>query len=147
MFMGSFLIVELPEARYFYTFQAAMENVHSEVYSATIQTIICDNVERLRLFNGISEYPCLAAKANWALQWAQSTASFPQRLVAFVAIEGIFFSGSFAAIYWLKWHRVMPGLCFSNEFICRDERLHMDFVCFLYTRLKSKLLVDDVAKF
>ncbi|PBK59366.1 ribonucleoside-diphosphate reductase [Armillaria solidipes] len=138
--------VQLPEARYFYTFQAAMENIHSEVYSATIQTVIRDEAERLRLFNGISEYPCVAAKASWALHWAQSTASFPQRLVAFAAVEGIFFSGSFAAIYWLKRRGVMPGLCFSNELICRDEGLHTDFACFLYTRLRSKLLTDDIAR-
>ncbi|PBK58937.1 ribonucleotide reductase-related protein [Armillaria solidipes] len=134
----------LPEARFFYGFQAAMENIHSEVYSSLIETVISDPLERDRLLHGIAEFPSVAAKAKWAFKWIKSSAPFPQRLVAFAAIEGIFFSRSFAAIYWIKKRGILPGLCFSNELICRDEGLHTEFACPLYNKLKSQLAPCDI---
>jgi ribonucleoside-diphosphate reductase subunit M2 len=125
--------VQIPEARCFYGFQVAMENVHSEVYSMLIQTYIEDSAERLSLFNAVETSPTVASKATWALDWiADPEATFAERLVAFAAVEGIFFSGSFAAIFWLKKRGLMPGLTYSNELISRDEGLHCDFACLLY---------------
>ncbi|CAL5413292.1 unnamed protein product [Camellia sinensis] len=131
--------VQIPEARAFYGFQIAMENVHSEMYSLLLETYIRDSREKHRLFNAIENIPCVAQKAKWALDWIQSSNSFAERLVAFACIEGIFFSGSFCAIFWLKKRGLMPGLTFSNELISRDEGLHCDFACLLYSLLQKQL--------
>lgn len=137
--------VQIPEARAFYGFQIAMENVHAETYSLLIDTLVRDSVEKMRLFDAIETMPCVARKARWALQWIENKdATFAQRLVAFAAVEGIFFSGSFCAIYWLKKRNLMPGLCFSNELIARDEGLHADFACLLYGMLQERLTKETV---
>ncbi|XP_038142965.1 ribonucleoside-diphosphate reductase subunit M2 B [Cyprinodon tularosa] len=131
--------VQLPEARSFYSFQILIETVHSEMYSMLINTYIKDPKERDHLFNAIQTMPCVQRKADWALQWINDDQStFGERLVAFAAVEGIFFSGSFAAIYWLKKRGLMPGLTFSNELISRDEGLHCNFACLLYSYLVKK---------
>ncbi len=131
--------VQLPEARCFYGFQIAIENIHSETYSMLIETLIKDAAERKRLFNAIETIPCIRKKADWALKWITSNVhSFAERLVAFAVVEGIFFSGSFCAIFWLKKRGLMPGLAFSNELISRDEGLHCDFACLLYSMLGHK---------
>jgi len=132
--------VQIPEARCFYGFQLAVENIHSETYSLLIDTYIRDQTEKSRLLNAIETVPCVQKKASWALQWCErENASFAERCVAFAAVEGIFFSGSFCAIFWLKKRGLMPGLCFSNELISRDEGLHCDFACLLYRKLVNKL--------
>ena len=132
--------VQLPEARCFYGFQIAMENIHSEVYSLLIDTYIKDTVEKTKLLNAIETIPCVKKKANWAIHWMESEeADFASRLMAFAAVEGIFFSGAFCAIFWLKERGVMPGLTTSNEFISRDEGLHTEFACLLYGGLRHKL--------
>lgn len=138
--------VQIPEARCFYGFQIAMENIHSETYSLLIDTYIQDSVEKQRLFTAMHTIPCIKEKANWALRWSGSTNSFAERLVAFAAVEGIFFSGSFCAIFWIKKRGLMPGLTFSNELISRDEGLHCDFACLLYSMLKEKLDDSTVTK-
>mmetsp|Transcript_57704 Transcript_57704/g.91344 ORF Transcript_57704/g.91344 Transcript_57704/m.91344 type:complete len:385 (+) Transcript_57704:76-1230(+) len=131
--------VQVPEARCFYGFQIAIENIHSEMYSLLIETYIEDSVEKQRLFNAIETMPCVTRKAQWALNWINpQRASYGERIVAFAAVEGIFFSGSFAAIFWLKKRGKMPGLTFSNELISRDEGLHCDFACLMFTYLKNK---------
>lgn len=131
--------VQIPEARCFYGFQIMIENIHSEAYSLLIDTYIKDNVEKDRLFRAIETVPCVKKKAEWALKWIKH-GTFPERLVAFAAVEGIFFSGSFCSIFWLKKRGVMPGLSFSNELISRDEGLHCDFACLLYNnKLQDKL--------
>jgi len=135
--------VQYPEARCFYGFQIAIENIHAETYSLLIDTYIKDNKEKDFLFNAIDTLPCVGKKADWALRWIQN-GSFAQRLVAFAAVEGIFFSGSFCSIFWLKKRGLMPGLSFSNELISRDEGLHCDFACLLYNQLVSKLPVSEV---
>jgi len=124
--------VKVPEARCFYGFQIMIENVHSETYSVLIDTYIRDPTEKLRLFHAVDNIACVRKKALWALKWISSTSSFAERLIAFAAVEGIFFSGSFCAIFWLKKRGLMPGLTFSNELISRDEGLHCDFACMLY---------------
>lgn len=132
--------VQIPEARCFYGFQIAIENIHSEVYSLLIDTYVKDPSEKKYLFNAIETIPCVKKKADWALRWTESKyASFAERVVAFAAVEGIFFSGSFCAIFWLKKRGLMPGLSFSNELISRDEGLHCDFACLLYKMLDHKL--------
>ncbi|MCH7505306.1 ribonucleotide-diphosphate reductase subunit beta [PVC group bacterium] len=131
--------VQSPEARCFYGFQIAIENIHSEMYSLLIDTYIKDPKERDRLFNALETVPCVQKKASWALKWIGSSKSFAERLVAFAAVEGIFFSGSFCSIFWLKKRGLMPGFTFSNELISRDEGLHCDFACLLYSLLKNKL--------
>lgn len=131
--------VQIPEARCFYGFQIAMENIHSETYSLLIDTYIRDAQEKARLFEAMERIPCIEKKAKWALKWIESSASFAERLVAFAAVEGIFFSGSFCSIFWLKKRGLMPGLTFSNELISRDEGLHCDFACLLYSMLPEKL--------
>ena len=136
--------VQLPEARCFYGFQLAMENVHSETYSLLIDTYIRDEALKRRTFQATSTTPCVKRKADWALKWIGSKKSFAHRLVAFAAVEGIFFSGSFCAIFWLKKRGLMPGLTFSNELISRDEGLHTDFACLLYSMLKYKLPREEV---
>jgi ribonucleoside-diphosphate reductase beta chain len=124
--------VQYAEAKCFYGFQIMMENIHSETYSLLIDTYIKDNVEKDRLLNAIDTIPCVQKKAEWALRWIDN-GNFAERLIAFAAVEGIFFSGSFCSIFWLKKRGLMPGLTFSNELISRDEGLHRDFACLLYT--------------
>ena len=132
--------VQIPEARCFYGFQLMMENIHSEMYSLLIDKYITNSSIKSKLFNAIETIPCIAKKANWAIKWIEDTKSnFATRLVAFAAVEGIFFSGSFCAIYWLKKRGLMPGLTFSNELISRDEGLHTDFAVLLYSMLNQKL--------
>ena len=131
--------IQIPEARCFYGFQIAIENIHSEMYSMLIDTYINDTTEKEHLFKAMSTIPCVTKKSEWALKWIGSTATFAERLVAFAAVEGIFFSGSFCAIFWLKKRGLMPGLTFSNELISRDEGLHCDFACLLYSHLINKL--------
>lgn len=132
--------VQLSEARAFYGFQIAMENIHSEQYSLLIDTYIQDPKEKQKLFQGIQNYPCIAKKAEWAKKWIHDNrSSFASRLVAFACVEGIFFSGSFCSIYWLKKRGLMPGLTLSNEFISRDEALHTEFAIMLYSKLSKKL--------
>ncbi|KAJ3177356.1 Ribonucleoside-diphosphate reductase small chain B [Gaertneriomyces sp. JEL0708] len=134
----------IPEARSFYGFQIAMENVHSEVYAMLIDTLVKDNEKKAKLFNAIVTIPCIAKKAHWAIKWIGDGSEFAVRLVAFAAVEGIMFSGSFASIFWLKKRGLMPGLTFSNELISRDEGLHTDFACLLYKELQHKLPYDTV---
>merc|ERR1711939_743743 len=140
--------VQVPEARCFYGFQIMIENIHAEVYSLLIDTYIRETAERTRLFNAIETMPAIARKAEWAMTWiSDKDSSFGERLVAFAAVEGIFFSGSFASIFWLKKRGLMPGLTFSNELISRDEGLHTDFACLLFSHLKrrpAKQAVQDV---
>merc|ERR1719367_2449350 len=137
--------VQVPEARCFYGFQIAMENIHSETYSLLIDTYIKDPAERSKLFNAIETVPAVHKKAKWALNWINSdTATYAERVVAYASVEGIFFSGSFASIFWLKKRGLMPGLTFSNELISRDEGLHTDFACLMYSHLKNKLPEDVV---
>ncbi|TAF31995.1 MAG: ribonucleoside-diphosphate reductase [Cytophagales bacterium] len=136
--------VQIPEAKCFYGFQIMMENIHSETYSLLIDTYIKDPIEKDKMFNAIDHVPCVQKKAEWALKWIQSD-NFAERIVAFAAVEGIFFSGSFCSIFWLKKRGLMPGLSFSNELISRDEGLHCDFACLLYTRyLQNKLPKEKV---
>jgi len=132
------------EAKCFYDFQKTMENVHNEMYSVLIQTYISDEVQRDRLLPAIDYFPCIQKKAEWAIRWIDSTdASFAERLVAFAVVEGIFFSGSFCAIFWLKERRLMPGLCSSNTLIARDEGMHQDFAAHLYRDLLANKLSDE----
>ena len=136
--------VQYPEAKSFYGFQIAMENVHSETYSLLIDTYIKNETEKDKLFHAIDNYPSIKEKADWALKWIQSE-SFAERLIAFAAVEGIFFSGSFCSIFWLKKRGLMPGLCFSNELISRDEGLHCKFATLIYNNyIKSKLTEDRI---
>ncbi|WP_207433488.1 ribonucleoside-diphosphate reductase small subunit [Sabulibacter ruber] len=135
--------VQMPEARCFYGFQIMMENIHSETYSLLIDTYIKDPQEKDRLFNALETVPCVQKKGEWALKWINSE-NFTERLIAFAAVEGIFFSGSFCSIFWLKKRGLMPGLTFSNELISRDEGLHTDFACLLYSMLVNKLPEERV---
>jgi ribonucleoside-diphosphate reductase subunit M2 len=137
--------VQLSEARAFYGFQIAMENIHSEMYSILIDTFIKDIKQRTKLFQAIQHYPCIAKKADWAKKWIHDKQSnFATRLVAFACVEGIFFSSSFASIYWIKKRGLMPGLTFSNELISRDEALHTEFAILLYTRLENKISESNI---
>merc|ERR1711881_473428 len=141
--------VQIPEARAFYGFQIAMENIHSETYSLLIEQYIRDEAEKDKLFNAIETIPAVQQKAQWAAMWMNDDSCFAERLVAFAAVEGILFSGSFCAIYWLKKRGKMPGLTFSNELISRDEGLHSDFACLLYSMLQNRLpdsIVNDIIK-
>ena len=131
--------IQIPEARAFYGFQIMIENIHGEIYSLLIDTYIKDPIYKLKLFKAIENVPVIKKKAEWALQWINSSDSFAERLIAFACIEGIFFSGSFCAIFWIKKRGMMPGLTFSNELISRDEGLHRDFACLLYSHLNEKL--------
>ncbi|HRH02178.1 MAG TPA: ribonucleoside-diphosphate reductase small subunit [Bacteroidia bacterium] len=137
--------VQYPEARCFYGFQIMMENIHSETYSLLIDTYIKDAKEKDGLFHAIETLDCVKKKAEWALKWI-SNGSFAERLIAFAAVEGIFFSGSFCSIFWLKKRGLMPGLSFSNELISRDEGLHCDFACLLYEQLQNKLAPSRVSE-
>ncbi|KAH7067347.1 ribonucleoside-diphosphate reductase-like protein subunit M2 [Paraphoma chrysanthemicola] len=137
--------VQIPEARCFYGFQIMMENVHSETYSLLIDTYISEPKQRTYLFNAIDNIPCIRKKADWALKWiSDKNSTFANRLVAFAAVEGIFFSGSFASIFWLKKRGLMPGLTFSNELISRDEGMHTDFACLLFSLLNTRPSKDAV---
>jgi len=136
--------IQIPEARAFYGFQIAMENIHSETYSLLIEQYIRDPAEREMVFDAIHTMPAVEEKANWAVQWMSGETSFAERLVAFACVEGVLFSGSFCAIYWLKKRGLMPGLTFSNELISRDEGLHAEFACTLYGMLQNKLPEDVV---
>merc|ERR1712060_1028009 len=136
--------IQIPEARAFYGFQMAMENIHSETYSLLIEQYIREPAEKEKIFNAIETMPAVRDKAQWAIQWMQKENSFAERVIAFAAVEGILFSGSFCAIYWLKKRGLMPGLTFSNELISRDEGLHAEFACLLYSMLQNKLPEDAV---
>jgi ribonucleoside-diphosphate reductase subunit M2 len=132
--------VQISEARAFYGFQIAMENIHSECYSLLIETYIKDAADKHRLFNAIENFPCIKKKSDWAQKWIKDNrSSFATRLVAFACIEGIFFSGAFCSIFWLKKRGLMPGLTFSNELISRDEALHCEFAILLYSKLVKKI--------
>jgi ribonucleoside-diphosphate reductase subunit M2 len=131
--------VQAAEARCFYGFQIMMENIHSETYSLLIDTYIKDPAQREHLFDAVETIPCVKKKADWALTWISDRQStFAERLIAFAAVEGIFFSGSFASIFWLKKRGLMPGLTFSNELISRDEGMHTDFACLLFSHLRRR---------
>ena len=135
--------VQYTEAKFFYGFQIAMENIHSETYSLLIDSYIKDSAEKSRLFNAIETMDCVKKKADWALRWIDE-GNFAERLIAFAAVEGIFFSGSFCSIFWLKKRGLMPGLSFSNELISRDEGLHCDFACLLYNNHLNHKLSEEV---
>lgn len=131
--------IQVPEARCFYGFQMMMENIHSETYSLLIDTLIADPIEKEYLFRAMQNIPVVTKKAEWAMTWINDSNPFAERLVAFAAVEGIFFSGSFCSIFWLKKRGLMPGLTFSNELISRDEGMHTDFACLLYKHLNNKI--------
>lgn len=130
--------VTMPEARSFYGFQIAMETIHSHMYGVMIDTLVKDEAQRRELFNAITEVPSVARKSEWALKWLSSSRPFAERLIAFACVEGIFFSASFCAIYYMKKRGIMPGLTFSNELIARDEALHRDFAIHLFSFLQNK---------
>jgi ribonucleoside-diphosphate reductase subunit M2 len=136
--------VQVSEARAFYGFQIAMENIHSHTYSLLIDTYIQDNTEKDELFNALDTFECIRKKGDWARKWISSEVSFAERLVAFACVEGIFFSGAFCSIFWLKKRGLMPGLTFSNELISRDEALHCEFAIMLYNQLKNRLKQSDI---
>ena len=137
--------IQSSEARAFYGFQIAMENVHSETYSLLIETLIKDTLEKDRLFNSIECFPCIKRKSDWAQKWIHDkTSSFAVRLVAFACVEGIFFSGAFCSIYWLKKRGLMPGLTFSNELIARDEALHTEFAILLHNKLLNPVSQEQI---
>jgi len=140
-FMGE---IQITEARLFYGFQIAMENIHSETYSNLIDTYIKDPVERDKLFNAINNYDCVKRKADWVKTYIQSSNDFAERLVAFICVEGIHFSGAFCAIYWFKQKNKLAGLCFSNELISKDEALHTEFGIALYRHLNNKLKEEKI---
>jgi len=132
--------VQNSEARAFYGFQIAMENIHSQMYSQLIETYIEDREEKSKMFNALDNFPCIKKKADWAKKWiGDNRSSFATRLVAFACVEGIFFSGAFCSIFWLKKRGLLPGLTFSNELISRDEALHTEFAVLLYTKLLKKV--------
>ena len=138
--------VQIPEARCFYGFQIAIENIHSEMYSMLIDTYVKDNSEKETLFRSMETFPVVAKKAEWADKWLESESTFAERLVAFAAVEGIFFSGAFCSMYSLRKRGVMPGSTFANEMISRDAVVHADFACHLYTLLEHTRLTDDRVK-
>ena len=139
--------VKVAEARSFYAFQSAMESIHSEMYSILIDTYIKDTEEKDKLFKAIDNFPCISTKAKWAEKWiGDDDASFASRLVAFACVEGIFFSSSFASIYWIKKRGLMPGLTLSNEFISRDEALHTEFAILLYGKLNKRVSKERVTE-
>jgi len=131
--------VQLREAIITYNFQMFMENIHSEVYSLQVDNIIRDKEEKDKALDALNNYPCIKKKADWAYKWIDSQDSFGQRLIAFAIVEGVFFSGAFCSIYWIKKRNLMPGLCDSNELISRDEGLHTQFACLLYNMLEKKV--------
>ena len=131
--------IQSREAIIAYQFQIMIENVHSEAYSLQIDNIIRNNDEKFKLLNAVENFDCIKKKAEWAFKWIESDVSFAQRLIAFAIVEGVFFSGSFCSIFWFKKKNLMPGLCDSNEFIARDEGMHTDFACLLYSQLQNKV--------
>lgn len=136
---------DIPEIKCFYGFQIAMENIHSETYSLIIDTYIKDDDKKNKLFNAIETIPCIKKKADWSLKWiSDNNSSFSTRIVAFACVEGIFFSGSFCSIFWMKKRGKLPGLCFSNDLISRDEGIHTEFACIMYNRLSEKLPTDII---
>jgi ribonucleoside-diphosphate reductase subunit M2 len=136
--------IQNSEARLFYGFQVAIEGIHQETYANLIDTYIANPIERAKLFNAINEYPCVKKKADWVKEHIQSSDSFAERLVAFICVEGIHFSGAFCAIYWFKQKNLLKGLCFSNELISRDEALHTEFGIAVYKKLNNKLSQQTV---
>jgi ribonucleotide reductase beta subunit family protein with ferritin-like domain len=136
--------VQIREAIIAYDFQKMMENIHNETYSLQIDNIIRNNEEKEKALNAIKNYPCIKRKADWAYKWIESRDSYAQRLIAFAIVEGVFFSGSFCAIFWLKKKNIMPGLCDSNEFIARDEGMHTSFACLLYSMFNERIDEDIV---
>jgi ribonucleoside-diphosphate reductase subunit M2 len=137
--------IQVPEARAFYAFQQSIENIHSETYALLLETYVKDPIQKRNLFRAIHTIPTVKKKADWAMKWIESSsARFAERLVGFACVEGIFFSGSFCAIFWLKKRGLMKGLTFSNELISRDEGLHCDFACELYSELKHKLSEEEL---
>ncbi len=145
--LGSRFMTEvvIPEARAFYGFQIAIEQVHSEVYSLLIDTYVKDDVEKDKLYNAVKYFPAIKEKAEWALRWIEDKeAPFAQRLVAFALVEGLFFSASFCAIFWLRERGLLPGLSFANQLISRDEGLHTEFACLLYSMIQNRLTKDTV---
>lgn len=137
--------VAIPEAKAFYGFQIAIEQIHQEMYSLMIDTFVKDNKEKYELFNAVFTVPSIAKKAEWALKWISNMeSSFAERLIAFACVEGIFFSSAFASIYWLKERNLMPGLCQSNEFISRDEGLHTEFAVLLYSMIRNRIPEERV---
>jgi ribonucleoside-diphosphate reductase beta chain len=139
--------IQVPEAKFFYSCQMLMEAVHSETYSLLIDTYIENKQEKLDILRAIQTIPCVQKKADWALNWIYNdNADFATRLLGFAAVEGIFFSGAFCAIFWLKQRGVMPGLTLSNEFIARDEGLHCEFACMLYGKIQTKLTKQQAHK-
>ena len=139
--------IQLPEAKAFYSFQIAMENIHSNTYSLLIETYIKDKSEKNDLFQAIQKFPFIEKKAKWAIDWIGNTEeNFATRLIAFACIEGIFFSGSFCSIFWLKKRGLMPGLTFSNELISRDEALHTEFAVLLYSKLTNKISKEKITQ-
>lgn len=136
--------VPVPEVRQFYAFQNAIEAVHSETYSVLIDTYVRDHAEQMKLFNAVENFPAIREKAEWAIKWINdTTAPFAQRLVAFAIVEGLFFSASFCAIFWLRERGLLPGLSFANQLISRDESMHTEFACLLYSKLKGRLSADQ----
>jgi ribonucleoside-diphosphate reductase beta chain len=136
--------VQIAEARSFYATQIQIEDIHAETYSLLIDNYIKNPEEKANLFNAMTTLPCVTKKATWALKWIDEAPTFAHRLIAFAAVEGIFFSGSFCSIYWLKKRGLMPGLTFSNELISRDEGMHCDFACLLYSMLENQLPKKEV---
>ena len=139
--------VQLSEAKAFYGFQIAMENIHSETYSLLIDTYVSNKEEKTKLFKGLENFNCIRKKADWAIKWINDKRSnFATRLIAFACVEGIFFSGAFCSIYWIKKRGLMPGLTFSNELIARDEALHTEFAILLYNKLEKKLKKNKITE-
>lgn len=137
--------IALPEAKAFYSFQIAMESVHSETYSLLIDTYVKDEATKEKLFNAVDNFPAIREKAQWAIKWIEDKdASFAQRLIAFAIVEGVFFSASFCAIFWLRERGLLPGLSFANQLIARDETLHTDFACLLYSYIVNRVPVETV---
>jgi ribonucleotide reductase beta subunit family protein with ferritin-like domain len=138
--------IKIREAIVTYTWQMMIESIHSEVYSLQIENIVKEKEEKNQLFNAVKDLPCISEKLAWSVKWIESNESFQTRLIAFAIVEGIFFSGSFCAIFWLKKRNIMPGLCNSNELIARDEGMHLKFALLLYSMIKNKLLESDIHK-
>lgn len=136
--------IKIPEAKFFYGFQIAMENIHAETYSLLIDTYIKNKTEKDFIFNSLKNISCIKQKANWMFKWFDTSLSFAERLIAFACVEGIFFSGAFCSIFWLKQRGIMKGLTFSNELISRDEGLHCDFACLLYSKIEHKLSKERI---
>jgi len=136
--------IKIREAIITYTWQMAMESIHSETYSLQIDNIIKDPIEKNKIFNSLKDFPFVAEKANWAFKWIKSDESFAKRLIAFAIVEGVFFSGSFCSIFWLKKRNIMPGLCSSNELIARDEGMHTNFAVLLYSMIENKLSETEI---